>query len=182
MRNFLKQWKAILPLAVILTFVGIVIGVAYGATRTQSQSYSATNELLVINSIETALPDDYAAIANSKQTVGDKAKETAGVDESCSYRASRTGNVVKVVATCESSKEDATRLVDSVATQFATAVHDIYEQGNTQVKILSHTESEDLVTGTSRIVYIAIGGLVGLAASAFIAFVRLDHLSSKKRK
>ena len=61
MRNFLKQWKAILPLAIILTFAGLIAGVAYGATRTQS--YSATNEVLVINSMESALPDDYVAIA-----------------------------------------------------------------------------------------------------------------------
>ena len=180
MRNFLKQWKAILPLAIILTFAGLIAGVAYAATRTQS--YSATNEVLVINSMESALPDDYVAIANSKPAVGDKAKEDAGADKACFHKATRAGNVVKITATCGSSKEDAVKLADNAATQFAVAVHDYYEQGNVQVKNISRTESQELVPSSNKIVYTVVAGLAGLAASAFIAFVKLDHLSSKKRK
>ena len=78
-RNFFRQWKAILPLAIILTFIGLFIGIYYNGT--QKQSYSATNEVLVVNMLDTMMPEDLVSIVNSKKTVGDDAMKNAGVDD-----------------------------------------------------------------------------------------------------
>ena len=104
------------------------------------------------DSVFEQIKKNYVAIANSKQAVGDKAKEDAGVDKACFHKATRAGNVVKITATCGSSKEDAVKLADNAATQFAVAVHDYYEQGNVQVKNISRTESQELVSSSNKIV------------------------------
>ena len=180
MHNFFKQWKAILPLAIILTFIGLVIGIIYSTTRVQS--YSVTHEVLVVNAIDTIMPEDYAAIANSKTSVGDEAKKNAGVDSSCKYKASKNGNVVKITATCESSAEDSSKLAESVTEQFATAITSIYENESMEVKTISRNEAEEEVTTLNRVIYVVVAALAGVAISAFVAFVKLDHLSSKKHK
>ena len=180
MHNFFKQWKAILPLTIILTFIGLVIGILYSTTRTQS--YSVTHELIVVNTLDTILPEDYVAIANSKTSVGDEAKKAANVDGSCKYKASKSGNVVRITSTCESSAEDARKLNESVTEKFATALNTIYEDDGMVVKTISRNEAEEEVTTFSRVTYVVVAALAGIAISAFIAFVKLDHLTSKKRK
>ena len=180
MHNFFKQWKAILPLTIILTFIGLMAGILYSTSRVQS--YSVTHELIVVNTIETILPEDYVAIANSKTSVGDVAKKNAGVDDSCKYKAAKSGNVVKITSTCESSAEDSRKLTESVTEQFATALSTIYEEDEMTVKTISRNEAEEQVTVLNRVLYVVIAALAGIAVSAFIAFVKLDHLSSKKHK
>lgn len=179
-RNFFRQWKAILPLAIILTFVGLIAGVYY--SNTQKQSYNVTNEVLVVNMLDTMQPDDFVAIANSEKTVGKNAKKEANVDSSCDYKASKSGNIIKITATCESNGEDSRKLAESVTNVFSRAIINIYEMDGLQTKVISEGSSEENVTTLKRISYIALPTFAGLAISAFIAFVKLDRATSEKRK
>jgi len=180
MHNFFKQWKAILPLAIALTFIGLIAGIFYGATRTQS--YSVTQEVLVIGAADTVLPEDLFAIANSPSLVGDVAKKNANVDNSCGYKAAKSGNVVRITTTCESSADDSRKLAESVSAQFSEAIKSVYENDAITVKSISQGEAVELITTTNRVIYVVVAALAGLAASAFIAFVKLDHLTSKNNK
>ena len=179
-RNFFRQWKAILPLAIILTFIGLFIGIYYNGT--QKQSYSATNEVLVVNMLDTMMSEDLVSIVNSKKTVGDDAMKNAGVDDSCSYKATKNGNVIKITATCGSNDTDPHKLVDSVTDYFNRAIVNIYETDGLQVKTISEGDSEEDITTSQRFLYITLPALAGLAISAFIAFIKLDYATSKKRK
>ena len=179
MRNFLKQWKAILPLAIIFTFIGLIAGLLYN--NMQVQQYSVTYETLVINATDNMMPEDYVAIANSKLSVGDEAIEAAKVDESCGYKATKSGNVVKITSTCESSAEDAQKLSESVVNVYSRAIVNIYKNDALEVKTITRGESEEQITTVNRVLYVVLPALAGLALSAFIAFIKLDHASSKKR-
>lgn len=179
MRNFLKQWKAILPLAIIFTFIGLIAGLVY--SNMQVQKYSVTYETLVVNATENMQPEDFVAIANSRQSVSDQATKEAGVDKSCGYKATKSGNVVKITSTCESNADDAQKLSQSVVDVYSRAIVDIYGNENLEVKTITRGESEEQVTTVSRVLYVLIPAIVGLALSAFIAFIKLDHATSKKR-
>ncbi len=178
MRNFFKQWKAILPLAIIFTFIGLIVGVAYN--NLQKQSYLVTYEILAINTPDTTQPEDLVSIANSAQTVGAQAMERAGVDNACTYKATKTGNVVKITSTCESSVEDAQKLSTAVVETFSEAVTSIYNNEGIEVKIIDRSDGEEQITTLKRILYVCLPALAGLALSAFIAFIKLDHITSKK--
>ena len=180
MRNFLKQWKAILPLAVIFTFVGLIVGLAYNSL--QKQSYLVTYEILTINTPNTTLPEDLVSIANSTQTVGGRAMEKVGADDTCSYKATKTGNVVKITSTCESSMENAQKLAEAIVESYSEAVISVYNNENIEVKTIDRANGEEQISTLRRAVFICLPALAGLALSAFIAFIKLDHITSKNSK
>ncbi len=180
MRNFFKQWKALLPLAIIFVFVGLIGGIFYNSL--QKQNYSATNEILVINAGESVMPEDLMSIANSKELVGNSAIENANVDKTCAYKANKSGNVIKITSTCESNGEDAKKLSNSVVDVFSGAIMSVYNNSELAVKTITHAEAEERITSLNRILYVIIPVLAGLALSAFVAFVKLDHETSKKHK
>lgn len=179
-RHFFKQWMAILPLAIILTFVGLIAGIYYN--NTQKQSYSVTYEVIVVNATDTMAPEDFVSIANSKIMVGESAMKNANVDGSCSYKAAKNGNVVKITTACNSSGDDARKLAESVTSVFSEAIINIYEIDSLQVKTISKNGSEEGITTFKRVLFVSLPALAGLALSAFIAFVKLDHATSEKRK
>ena len=148
----------------------------------QKQSLSATNEVLVVNIIETIQPEDLVSIANSNELVGNHATQIASADKSCSYKASKTGNVVKITSTCESNGDDAKKFSNAVVESFSEAIVSVYNNENLEVKTITHGESEEQITKLNRAFYICLPALAGLALSAFIAFIKLDYATSKKRK
>ena len=122
------------------------------------------------------------ASTNSEKTVGKEAKKEANVDSSCDYKASKSGNVIKITATCGSSGEDSRKLAESVTNVFSRAIINIYEMDGLETKVISEGSSEENVTTLKHISYIALPAFAGLAISAFIAFVKLDRATSEKRK
>lgn len=133
-----------------------------------------------MNMLDTMMSEDLVAIANSNKTVGDTAMKEAGVDNSCSYKATKSGNIIKIAATCGSSSEDSRKLAKSVADSLGRAIVNIYEMDGLQVKTISEGNSEEDITTLKRILYVSLPALTGLALSAFIAFIKLDHVTSKK--
>ena len=179
MHNFFKQWAKSWPLTAAFVVIGLTCGITYSSvTKT---TFTASTDILVTGASESITSKDYAAIVNSNNLITPAALESANLkDSGCHIEGSTVGSVVTIAATCADSK-NADELSLEAADVFTGSIAGILHDEKVYAQVISTNGAAPDISTTTRILRIALPGLAGLALGAFIAFVKLDHATSKKK-
>lgn len=180
-KNLIIFWLQSWPLNLIITLVGILVGVCLVIFTPQSYSNAAT--ILIINQSEVAKAADYSGIINSPYVIERSLEKLDISDSDCQAKAVGTdGNMVNIHITCLTTPEDVDSLMTEIIENTQETFQDFYDD-SLEVALLTNLEEAAAdVTTLDRISRVAIFGILGVLISMVVAFVRFDFITSKRLK